>query len=107
MLQQPVVEPAHLDDRKTVHLRHGLGIEIVQIGPHLVPMGADLPPEDDLSPVGSHWHDQLFAMVVITHVQTEEVIANASWAITEKDCFRPISVVMPRSGGIQSLSPPS
>jgi hypothetical protein len=68
-----------------VRRRRGPGIEIVQEGPDLVPLGADLPAEDDLSPVVPHRHGQLLAMLVNAHGLHEKVLLKESLGITGRD----------------------
>ena len=84
MLQQPVVEPADLDDGEPARRRRGPGVEIVQEGPDFVPLGADLPAEDDLSPVVPHRHGQLLAMLVNAHGLYEEVLLDEFWGSLEE-----------------------
>ena len=63
MLQQPVVQPARLDDGEIAHRRCSPGIEIVQEGPDLVPQFADLPTEEGLYQVVPHRYGQPLQML--------------------------------------------
>ena len=60
--------------------RRGQGVEIVQESPHLVPLGADLPAEDDLSPVVPYERSQLLAMLVSAHeLNAELLLVESTW----------------------------